>query len=691
MRAARIDDTRPAVKGGMIRAEPASGFAGFRRRTGLILLAVLLPAAVAAGDDARIVAVGDVHGAYDGLVEILQETGLVDEELHWIGGDTRLVQLGDLLDREAGARPVMDLLMRLQKEAREAGGRVEVLLGNHEAKNLLGLLDDVHPDALRDLAGDVDEEDQPAAYRRALNPESTYGQWLRSLPAVIDMDGTLLAHAGVSPDLLGQSVAEINRRVSAEIAVLDEIRAALHEEGLAPPQASFEQLLGLLLRERARVSEAQAADAQADPQSLWIVERLQPLAGWREWLLMARHGPLWWRGAARSPEAQVGGLSQVLEELGARRMVVAHTPQDGGDIAVRLDGRLFLVDTAMYAAAKSYGRPSALVITGELVTAVYPGERQVLVGEAESTAAGVSNEDTSDEDISDEDVSDEDEDTGGNAGGGVEDTWRYRFLDASGEPLPFSTYEEITEFLRTAAVVSEEVTCRGITKPLKLLLEKDGVRAHAVFRHVDKCKTGRAKANHKLYLDARDSFRYELAAYELSRLLGLDRVPPVVKRKHGHMEGSLQLWLEQTITESTRRALQLEPPDLQRWQAQWQQLTLFDSLVANRDRNLGNTLIDSSWTLWYIDHTRAFVTSASPLFKGRVLRCERNLWQVLRDQDHKTVRERLAPHLTPFEIDALLQRWTTLVKHLEKQIAQRGERSILYDLPEHSHGPAPWQ
>ena len=116
----------------------------FRRLLAVVALVVagglVVPAAAA-----RVVAVGDVHGSYEGLVTILLEAGLIDTDLRWIGGDATLVQTGDLLDRGVRVRRVLDLLIRLQGEAAAAGGRVVVLLRNHEAMNLVGIVRDVNP------------------------------------------------------------------------------------------------------------------------------------------------------------------------------------------------------------------------------------------------------------------------------------------------------------------------------------------------------------------------------------------------------------------------------------------------------------------------------------------------------------------------------------------------------------------
>ncbi|HYN44248.1 MAG TPA: hypothetical protein VE129_20905, partial [Thermoanaerobaculia bacterium] len=119
-----------------------------------------------------------------------------------------------------------------------------------------------------------------------------------------------------------------------------------------------------------------------------------------------------------------------------------------------------------------------------------------------------------------------------------------RWTDPDGKPLPFKTDEELLEFLRTAEVKKEKELSTGITHPLKLLLEKDGVRANAVFRSVSEEKRSVAFARGESELFFRDSYLFEPAAYEMSLLLGLDNVPPVTLRKHGGKSGSVQIWVE---------------------------------------------------------------------------------------------------------------------------------------------------
>ena len=125
----------------------------------LWLVCIFFAAQVEAQDSSepRIVAVADVHGAYQELVGILQQTGIVDQELHWSGGSDYLISLGDIIDRGADSRDVMNLLMRLQTEAAEAGGKAIVLLGNHEAMNIVGELNYVSDPEIAAFASDETE------------------------------------------------------------------------------------------------------------------------------------------------------------------------------------------------------------------------------------------------------------------------------------------------------------------------------------------------------------------------------------------------------------------------------------------------------------------------------------------------------------------------------------------------------
>ena len=268
----------------------------------------------------------------------------------------------------------------------------------------------------------------------------------------------------------------------------------------------------------------------------------------------------------------------------------------------------------------------------------------------------------------------------------------YRFLDADGHPLPFQSDEEIEDFLITAAVVSREKIPVGVSDPRKLLLAGQGVRLHAVFKHIDLKERNRrdtTAGKSKMYIMWRDWYGYDIAAYHVDRLLGNDRVPPIIGRTIKRNDGSVQIWLEGVITENERKEKGFDPPGIARYNQQKQIMHLFDNLVANRDSNLGNSLIDRNWRLWLIDCSRCFGTSVELLYPQAITHCERRLWKALRELDESEVNRRLAPYLSKAEIRALMVRRDKLVEHIQTLIDEWGEEPILFDI-----GPptevAPW-
>ncbi len=160
---------------------------------------------------------------------------------------------------------------------------------------------------------------------------------------------------------------------------------------------------------------------------------------------------------------------------------------------------------------------------------------------------------------------------------------------SDGKRLPFQSHKEIEGFLRTAQVTSKERIGEEINNPLKVLLEKQGVQMHAIFREVE-VKKSKAQLGVGPRLGFRDDNIFECAAYELSRLLGMDNVPPTVRRRIGRRKGSMQLWIENAMTDRSRKKNNLKAPDQRRWALEKQLMYLFDNLIFNDDRNQGNIL-----------------------------------------------------------------------------------------------------
>jgi hypothetical protein len=254
------------------------------------------------------------------------------------------------------------------------------------------------------------------------------------------------------------------------------------------------------------------------------------------------------------------------------------------------------------------------------------------------------------------------------------------WLDSAGKPLPFQTPREILDYLRTAEVVDESPIGQGVTGAARILLDRQGVRARAAFRTVDRTYHGPFENLPWSVRRVRDAAIFECAAYELSEALRLGRVPPTVWRQIGKRNGSVQVWLEAGMTQKEFLENSPERSDVASWNLQKHRMYVFDALIANLDRNQGNILVDPGGTLWFIDHTRAFVRTDELLQPEKVTRCSRDLWLALRNLDEASMRKRLAPFLEKAELDALFKRRLALMARIEQLISKEGESSVLFDL-----------
>ena len=235
------------------------------------------------------------------------------------------------------------------------------------------------------------------------------------------------------------------------------------------------------------------------------------------------------------------------------------------------------------------------------------------------------------------------------------------------------------DFLRTADVVSATRLGGGINNPRKLLLQKNGVQANAVFRDVNEEKNTPTFGGGKNELFFKDSYIFEPAAYELATMLGLDNVPPATLRRYDRTSGSIQIFIENAITERQELEEHLQPPDDQEWKKQVQMMNVFDALIYNVDRNRGNIIITPDWRLWMIDHSRTFRRNTDLQSQSPINQCERQFYAKLKALDEKEARKRLKEYLTAFELDALFTRRKLLLERIDKLIAEKGENQVLYD------------
>lgn len=258
--------------------------------------------------------------------------------------------------------------------------------------------------------------------------------------------------------------------------------------------------------------------------------------------------------------------------------------------------------------------------------------------------------------------------TGASAGGDS------LFYGPNGEPLPFDSHEAVLDFLRDAQVLEAEEIGGSQNRPLKVLLEKDGVRAHAVFRGVNR-SWQREWVRGKWYLHLLDRATSERAAYVVARMLGFDNIPPTVLREFDGRKGSLQLWLEGAEPHSKRLERRAEVPP--GWTDQMTAIWVFDKLIYNVDRHPGNLLIDSSGTVWMIDHTQTFQYDEHLMDPDAVRSIPRIMWNRLRlitDTQFETALEGI---LSQAQIESFLERRRELIEHIDGLIAELGEDRVL--------------
>ncbi len=307
----------------------------------------------------RIVAVGDIHGSYVGLVEDLRMAGLIDKKQRWIGGESHLVSVGDLVDRGPDSRKVIDFLMKLEKDAEKKGGKVHVLIGNHDAMQVIGLLDHTSPEeisAFKDRnskkvreqvfqlkyrrkveeakADGLEEPDEktereafeaeiPLGYiehRRAFHREGEYGSWILSHNVAIRINGILFSHADWSEKMALLGLEAVNHQIRQELSGNADLQTGI----------SFEFDSPLQNRQFSKVPLERAAQEAAQPE-----------------------------------------LDRVLTALGGSRIVVGHT-MTRGVIEPRFGGKHLSIDTGMLGFYGG-GQRVVLEVEGDRLRAIHPG------------------------------------------------------------------------------------------------------------------------------------------------------------------------------------------------------------------------------------------------------------------------------------------------------------------------------
>ena len=240
--------------------------------------------------------------------------------------------------------------------------------------------------------------------------------------------------------------------------------------------------------------------------------------------------------------------------------------------------------------------------------------------------------------------------------------------------------DDAEAFLRAAQIVERKSISTGITHPQQVTL-RDGVRTlRGVWKTIDESRQGvTPMEGGGFQVDFRDTYKFEIAAYELDKLIGLDLVPPTVERQIKDEHGSLQLWVEGVMTEYQRIKEKIEVSDPENWNEQIYKVRLMHQLTYDTDyNNAANLLVDPAFRIYAIDFSRAFRKYDALLSEKDLTRFSRSALEGLRRLDRAVLEEKLGHWLTRHEITALLKRRDMILALAERRVAEKGEGAVLY-------------
>lgn len=565
----------------------------------------------------RVVAVSDVHGAHQAFVETLRSAGVLDGAGDWAAGRAHLVVLGDIPDRGDDSRAAMELVMRLEPQAEAAGGRVHVVLGNHDVMNVVGDLRYVTRGEFAAFAAEEPAEARETAYARyaaragagpaptreafddqfppgffghraAFAASGKYGRWLLGKPLALRINDTLFVHAGLSAALPDATLRGLNGPLRAGLVEFAALLERLTTEGRLDPLTDFH---GIPAAVEAAI---QAAGADADPG----LKRLLELRGSP---LFASASPLWYRGnAGCGPLVEQERLSELLRAVGARRVVIGHTPTYGRQAWRRLGDRVWMIDTGMQRAYYS-GRGTALVLADGPPVAVYQGAPAPAAVDALPERAGA--------------------------------------LSANLGPWELET-----------ALTEGQVVARSPAD--------DGDILTLRWRDYE------LQARFDPAASARGPFP-EAAAYRLDRLLDLAMVPAAVVRIVDGRRGSLQHLPPSLVGEPSRAAGEARVDAWCPLKDQWQAMYAFDALIGNRPRSTTDIqYVAGSGQLVLTGHGTAFGTAAEiPAHLAGVVTSLNGEWRDrLAALESPRARDQLLEVLTRAQYEALLRRAVRLAR-----------------------------
>jgi hypothetical protein len=244
--------------------------------------------------------------------------------------------------------------------------------------------------------------------------------------------------------------------------------------------------------------------------------------------------------------------------------------------------------------------------------------------------------------------------------------------------LTAMTWQEKEEFLRSAKILKTHGVSKGITGTERVTLS-DGKFTHdASVQRIDESKAKFEGGMGGTEINFRDSYKYNIAAWKLALMLGIDdMIPPSVERSYKGSSAAYTWWVDDVMMdEGDRKKKKEEAPDKASWNQEMFVVHVFDQLIHNMDRNLGNMLIDKKWHLWMIDHTRAFRLFRQVKEPKMLQKCDRALLAKMKTLTESNMRESIGPYLTREEVRGLLGRRDVIVK----TFTAKGE-AVMFDRP----------
>lgn len=240
------------------------------------------------------------------------------------------------------------------------------------------------------------------------------------------------------------------------------------------------------------------------------------------------------------------------------------------------------------------------------------------------------------------------------------------------------TKEQIKQFLLTAKVVGSKQSGKGITNTWRLTLSDGTVTHDASFQSIDEHKTN-VQLRTGVEQNFVDSYKYNIAAYSLAELIGIDDMVPVyVERKWKGDSGSLSWWLPVKMDEEERVKQKIAVPDPDAWNQQMYKVRVLDQLVYDADPNLTNVLISADWKIWRVDFSRGFRLYKKLQDSADLTHCQRSLLEKLKALDEKQLAEKTKHYLTKDEVKAVMARRDLIVAHFQQLVSEKGEAAVLY-------------